>query len=75
MALPVAVAVVVALSLGWGWALFLALFLYVADAGAWQGLLKYFSFSDVHSFLILFSTNLSGLGSGWLLAFLLHPKS
>ena len=35
-------------------------------------LLKYFS--RFHSFLILAGTNLSGLGSGWLLAFLLHPK-
>jgi serine/threonine-protein kinase len=43
-------------------------------AWAWVAdkLLKYFS--RFHSFLILAGTNLSGLGSGWLLGFLLHPK-
>jgi serine/threonine-protein kinase len=39
---------------------------------AGEKLLKYFS--RFHSFLILASTSLSGLGSGWLLGFLLHPK-
>ncbi|MFM7715838.1 MAG: serine/threonine protein kinase, partial [Microcystis sp.] len=32
------------------------------------------NFSPVNIFLILAVTNLSGLGSGWLLGFLLHPK-
>jgi serine/threonine-protein kinase len=32
------------------------------------------NFSRFYSFLILAGTNLSGLGSGWLLGFLLHPK-
>ena len=32
------------------------------------------NFSRFHSFLILSGTNLIGLGSGWLLGFLLHPK-
>ncbi len=37
-----------------------------------EELSKYFS--RFHCFLILTGTNLSGLGSGWLLGFLLHPK-
>jgi len=44
----------------------------VAVVGAGEELLKYFS--RFHSFLILAGTNLGGLGSGWLLGFLLHPK-
>jgi len=42
------------------------------EAMAGEELLKYFS--RFHSFLILAGTSLSGLGSGWLLGFLLHSK-
>jgi serine/threonine-protein kinase len=36
--------------------------------------LSHKKFNIFHSFLILAVTNLGGLGSGWLLAFFLHPK-
>jgi serine/threonine-protein kinase len=72
----VAVAWVWAVAVAWAgvWAVAWAVAWAGAVAGAWAGeeLLKYFS--RFHSFLILAGTNLSGLGSGWLLGFLLHPK-
>jgi len=49
-----------------------SLFGAVSVEGAREELLKYFS--RFLSFLILAGTNLGGLGSGWLLGFLLHPK-
>jgi serine/threonine-protein kinase len=63
------------LVLAWAFAFALA---FGAGAGTWAGvvvvdkLLKHFS--HFHSSLIIAGTNLSGLGSGWLLGFFLHPK-
>ena len=53
-------------------ALIVALIVAAAVTETEKKLLKYFS--RFHSFLILSVTNLSGLGSGWLLGFLLYPK-
>jgi serine/threonine-protein kinase len=51
---------------------FTAMSVFVVGILARDELLKYFS--RFHSFLILTGTSLSGLGSGWLLGFLLQPK-
>jgi serine/threonine-protein kinase len=82
----VAIAGAVAGAVAGNWVMAVAVAVAWAVVGAWAGasvgtavegmagekLLKYFS--RFHSFLILASTSLSGLGSGWLLGFLLHPK-
>ena len=79
-----------AMDASWTMILFVAIFMgwTVGAVGPWSGLLvvawavtvtgargellRYFS--RFHSFLILAGTSLSGLGCGWLLSFLLHPK-